>query len=128
MTAIHWIIAVVALAFVQQTPVSAAQTDPEIIIYRFPGVRDDGGAVFAGTATVFHCTNFSGVDEIIRWVTRDTAGGLLDNTSFGISHLRTITVGTHINRAYWTVTLSTGLTNQRTTAIPATSSDIIRTE
>jgi len=125
MKAIHWIIAAAALVFVQ--PAQAAQTDPEVIIYRFPGVRDDGGAVFAGTATVFHCTNFSGVDEIIRWVTRDSAGGLLDNTFFGISHLRTITVGTHINRAYSTVTLSTGVINQGTTAIAATSTNIICT-
>jgi hypothetical protein len=57
-----------ALAFVQPVPVSAATTDPEIIIYRFPGVKDDLGTQ---VATVFHCTNFSGVTETIRFVTRN---------------------------------------------------------
>ena len=36
---------------------------------RVSSVRDDGG-VFAGVATVFRCTNFSGVTESIRFVTR----------------------------------------------------------
>jgi hypothetical protein len=55
MKATHWIVAAAALTFVQ--PTSAAQIDPEVIIYRFPGVRDDGGANNLGIATVFHCTN-----------------------------------------------------------------------
>jgi len=45
MKAIHWTIAATALAFVLPAPASAAQSDPEVIIYRFPGVRDDGGAL-----------------------------------------------------------------------------------
>jgi hypothetical protein len=53
MKAIHWIIAAVALSFVQ--PTQAAQSDPEVIIYRFPGVLDNGGASNTGLATSFHC-------------------------------------------------------------------------
>src|SRR4051794_13320935 len=45
----------------------AATSDPEVIIYRFPGVRDVGNAAFNGVATVFHCTNFSGQPETIRF-------------------------------------------------------------
>ena len=48
------LVAVPGIAFVQ--PAQAAQTDPEVIIYRFPGIRDDGGTSFTGIATVFHCT------------------------------------------------------------------------
>jgi len=125
MKAIHWIVAAAALTFVQ--PAQAAQTDPEVIIYRFPGVRDDGGALFVGVATVIHCTNFSGADETIRWVTRNSLGGLVDNTSFGIQHLQTITVATHINRAYSSVTFATGALSQGTTAIAATSLNVICT-
>jgi hypothetical protein len=125
MKAVHWITAAAALAFVQ--PAQAAQSDPEVIIYRFPGVLDDGSLAFVGAATVFHCTNFSGVPENIRWVTRNSAGGLLDNTSFGIPHLQTITVGTHISRAYSSVSLGTGAVTQGTTAIAATSINVICT-
>jgi len=42
MKTIHWTIAVAALAFVQATPAAAAQSDPEVIIYRFAGVTDNG--------------------------------------------------------------------------------------
>jgi hypothetical protein len=73
MKAIYWIIAAAALALVQPTPASAAAGGPEVIIYRFPGVRDDGGPSSIGVATVFHCTNFSGVPETIRFVTRVTS-------------------------------------------------------
>ena len=58
-------------------PASAVFTDPEVIIYRFPGVKDDGGPNFTGVATVFHCTNFSGTQETMRFVTRNAAGVLL---------------------------------------------------
>jgi len=126
MKAIHWIIATAALAYAQ--PVQAAVGDPEVIIYRFPGVRDDGGADFTGTATVFHCTNFSGVSENMRFVTRDTASTLKTNVPVGISHLATKTVSTHNTNAYDEFNvLSTGLVNQGTTAIAATSTNIICT-
>jgi len=77
MKAIHWIIAAAALSFVH--PAKAATNSPEVIIYRFPGVRDDGGGTSVGVATVFHCTNFSGVTENVRFATRGDTGNLLSN-------------------------------------------------
>jgi len=127
METIYRIIAVAAIAFGLPASAEAAQTDPEVIIYRFPGVRDDGSLAFVGVATVFHCTNFSGANEIIRWVTRDSGGSLVNNTFFGIPHLQTITVGTHISRAYSSVSLGTGAVIQGTTAIAATSINVICT-
>jgi len=82
MKAIHWIIAAVALSFVQ--PTQAAQSDPEVIIYRFPGVLDNGGASNTGLATSFHCTNFSGAAENIRFVTR-AASARFSPTWFSVS-------------------------------------------
>jgi hypothetical protein len=38
------IITALGLAFVLAVPANAATADPEVIIYRFPGVKDDGGA------------------------------------------------------------------------------------
>ena len=57
MKAIHSMIATLGLAFVFPTLAEAATTDPEVIIYRFTGVRDDGGGPSAGVATAFFCTN-----------------------------------------------------------------------
>ena len=127
MKAIPWIIAALGLAFVLPAPASAGVNDPEVIIYRFPGVRDDGGATNVGVATVFHCTNFSGVIENIRFVTRNNTGALLANGVAGIAHLATITASTHINAAYAGSPLATGLVNSGTTAIAATSINIICT-
>src|SRR5262245_15942001 len=71
-----------ALAFAMAAPTSAAQSDPEVIIYRFPGVRDDGAVASTGVATVFHCVSFSGVSETLRFATRDSKGKLLQNDAF----------------------------------------------
>src|SRR5262245_39382790 len=99
MKAIHWI-AAAALSFVQVAPASAGVNDPEVIIYRFPGVRDNGGANNAGVATVFHCTNFSGVSENIRFVTRQSNATIATNLAFIIDHLETFTAATHQTAAY----------------------------
>ena len=49
MKAIQSMIALAAIAIGMSVPVSAATTDPEVIIYRFPGVRDDGNAITPGS-------------------------------------------------------------------------------
>jgi hypothetical protein len=128
MKTIHSMIAALALAFVLPAAVDAAQTDPEVIIYRFPGVLDNGGSGNTGTATVFHCTNFSGVTENIRFVTRNFDTTIQGNAVFPFGHLRTITAATKGTAAYdEDVTLNTGLVQQGTTAIAATSINIICT-
>ena len=129
MKAIHWIIAAAALSFAQAAPASAGVNDPEILIYRFPGVRDDGGTNSVGVATVFFCTNFSGVQENIRIVTRDFNGTLKTNVPIGITHLNTLTAATHPTSLYVlsAVSLGTGAVFQGTVAIAATSVNIICT-
>ena len=125
MKAIHSLFA--AAAFVLAEPVQAGINDPEVIIYRFPGVSDDGGNAIAGVATVFHCTNFSGVTESVRFVTRQPSGALTTNFSFSVAHLGTVTVATHPTAAYGgTGNLGTGPV-RGTTAIAATSTNIICT-
>ena len=128
MKATHWIIAAAAFAFVQ--PAQAGVFDPEVIIYRFPGVRDNGAGPNAGVATVFHCTNFSGVNETIRFVTRDGNVILRANNALEIAHLATYTVATHHTGAYAsTLDMSAGgfVVAQGTTAIAATSINVICT-
>jgi hypothetical protein len=61
-------------------------------------------------------------------VTRSGSGGLLTNQSFSINHLETITAATHLTNAYGNqLPLSTGAVVQGTTAIAATSINIICT-
>ena len=128
MKTIQSVLVSAAVATAMAAPASAAQSDSEIILYRFPGVRDDNGASNSGIATVFHCTNFSGVTENIRFVTRNHDGTLLTNVPGVIPHLNTFSAATHVTLAYNEDTsLQTGLVNQGTTAIAATSINIICT-
>jgi hypothetical protein len=117
-----------ALAIGMAAPASAGVNDPEIIIYRFPGVRDDGGATNTGIASLFHCTNFSGQNETLRLVTRNSNSTLLSNSTITITHLSTLTMTTHITVAYFhNLSLATGAVAQGTTAIAATSINIVCT-
>ena len=117
-----------ALVIGMAAPAMAAQSDPEVIIYRFPGVRDSGGGSNSGVATVFHCTNFSGATENVRFVTRDSDSTLKSNTFISLFHLSTGTVTTHGVAAYTgEFDLSIGAVAQGTTAIAATSTNIICT-
>ena len=125
MTKIQALVVPAALAIAMAVPASAATTDPEVIIYRFPGVRDEGAGNQVGIATVIFCTNFSGATETIRFATRTDQGTLVFNNTLNISHLVTLTVYTHTPAAYAGFTMNTGLLNSGTTAIAATSTNII---
>src|SRR5262249_57764931 len=93
-----------------------------------PGVTDSGSGPGFGVATVFHCTNFSGADDNIRFVTRRNDGQLVSNKVFTFPHLSTGTLSTHITAAYMqSADLSAQLVLQGTTAIAATSTNFICT-
>ena len=126
MKAIHSMIAALRLAFVLPAAAGAATTDPEVIIYRFPGVADNGGTN-SGIATVFHCTNFSGVQESLRIVVRATDGTLVGNFSQPINHLQTLTLATHATAIYFETVVSMGPILQGSAAIAATSVNVVCT-
>ena len=128
MTKIQALVVSAAVAIGMAAPAVAAQSDPEVIIYRVPGVVDNN-ATSPGSATVFHCTNFSGVTETIRFVTRNQIGTLLQNSTLNIPHLTTMTAVTRpvINAYVNNLNLATGILAQGTTAIAATSINIICT-
>jgi hypothetical protein len=119
MKASHWIIA--AAAFACAEPVQAGVNDPEKIIYRGSGVVDSGGGDFNGNATAFHCTNFSGVNENIRFVVRTAAGLLVSNNALLVPHLNTGTVVTKNTGLFTGTNANTGAVQQGTVAIAATS-------
>src|SRR5262249_58972025 len=91
MTKISLAVVSAALAIGMAVPAVAGINDPEVFIYRFPGVKDDGQS---SVATVFLCTNFSGVTETIRFATRRADTSLAANLTINIAHLATVTVGT----------------------------------
>ena len=125
MKLVHRMIAIAAILFT--LPAQAASTDPEIVIYRFPGVLDNGGAGNTGIATVFHCTNFSGVPESLRIVVRDADGTIRGNFSQPINHLQTVTLATRPVTIYAEVAFTMGFIQQGTAAVAATSVNLICT-
>jgi len=95
MKALRWIIVVAGMALALPTQAPGGFGDAEEILYRVSGVRDNGGADNTGVATSFHCTNFSGVFETIRFVIRGANATVLANTALGLNHLETGTMSTH---------------------------------
>jgi hypothetical protein len=124
---IHSVIAALALAsFVLPATAQIVPIVPaEFILYRFSGVTNQQNAGNP-LATSFHCTNFSGATESIRFVTRNSAGGFTTNKAFPIAHLQTITASTQDTLIFLESnnTLDTGNINQGSTAIAATSINI----
>jgi hypothetical protein len=125
MKRVHCMLTAAAMLFA--LPAQAALTDPEIVIYRFPGVADNGGAAGQGVATVFHCTNFSGVQEALRIVVRDADGTIRGNFAQAINHLQTVTLSTKGTALYIEAVFTMGTIQQGTAAIAATSVNVICT-
>jgi len=126
LTAVAGIASVLSLQAPEQA--LGAQGDPELILYRFPGVFDNGIGAGFGVATVFHCTNFSGVTETMRIVIRDIFAGVVANFPASLPHLRTLTFTTHAVSLYSSQTvLLTGPVSSGTAAIAATSTSVVCT-
>jgi len=125
MNVIHLMVAVAAIAHGLLTPAAATINDPEIVVYRFPGVLETGGT---GTTTVFHCTNFSGATENIRFATRASNGPIVTNMVTTINSFATLTASTGQTAAYTdNLVLNTGSISQGSTAIAATSINVVCT-
>ena len=106
---------------------AAAITFPSLTtIYIGSGVRDNGGTTNVGAATVFHCSNVSGVAAQVRFLILNWIGTtvLLNHTST-LPHGRTFTLSTHPAAAFTeTVILSTGRVDEGLINIEATQSGI----
>jgi hypothetical protein len=77
-------------------PAIKAADDPLQVIYRVSGVLDNGGGGGVGTATVFFCTNFSGVEERVRIsLRRRESGGAPVNNTGNYDPGETRTFATH---------------------------------
>jgi hypothetical protein len=82
----------------------------------------------AGTATVIHCTSFSGAEEMVRLTIRNWDNALLVQTSYSIGVQRTATASTHFT-AFFSEDLSLFSTatvvDQGYIAVHATSTNIL---
>jgi hypothetical protein len=108
------------------SPPPKAVGDPLQLIYRVSGVRDNGGAAEAGTATTFMCTSISNVDETLRIRVRDFNGTIVGTRTVTVPPNQTKTISTHLTRGFFDdATLSPGeVINQGSAAIQATSINI----
>ena len=84
-----------ALAATLAQPASATTFPTLTTIYIGTGVYDDGGIVQDGSATVFQCTNVSGVSANVRFLVLSSAGVALGSATLTIPHGGTRTAGTH---------------------------------
>ena len=106
---------------------AAAVGDPEIIIYRVVGARDNGSGDFSGIATGIDCTNFSGATQTVRFVARNLDSTVKANATLTIAHLETRAAVTHQIFGVIATSLSTGPLTQGTIAIAATDINIVCT-
>jgi hypothetical protein len=116
----------VAIMVGTAAPASAAQSDPEIIIYRASGVLDTGTFV-GGVATVFQCTNVSTVSESLRFVIRNFNSVIVVNASFLVPSFQTQTASTNFTALFGNPTISAGQSVNGTVAIAATTPNIFCT-
>jgi len=128
-----WIIAVALIAASTQAhaqdrvgqgqPSAGGQAlgDTLSLLYVVSGVRDNGAAAFAGTATTIHCTNASTVTESLQIIFRQDNGTIAGNSTFIAASAHTLTASTHDTNAYTEFALNTGIINSGVAFIFATT-------
>jgi hypothetical protein len=105
------------LGFIAAAPLAGAipahaQT-PNQLLYLYSGISDNGGSAHLGTASVIHCSNFSGADAAIQFVVFNRDGTLKANITALMENSGTITAGTHTTAVYFIdVPLFTGPISQ----------------
>ena len=118
-----------ALSAVGLAAPAAAITFPSLTtIYIGSGVRDDGGAGHAGTATTFHCSNVSGVATQIRFLVLSSFGNIRGNLTLNAVHGETLTISTHDTTAFFEhESLGTGVVTEGAVNIESLQSGVFCT-
>jgi hypothetical protein len=98
------LLSILALATLTAVPPVQAQQsafdgravgDPQKLIYRISGIRDNGAASGVGIATTIHCTNFGPVAETVRYQLKSASGSVVANVSKTIGAGGTEAASTH---------------------------------
>jgi hypothetical protein len=109
-------------------PASAITFPSLTTIYIGSGVRDDGGAENAGTATAFHCSNVSGATAQVRFLVLSSGGIPRGNLTFTVAHGETVGTATHDTVAYLeNLVMGTGFVAEGVINIEATQSGVFCT-
>jgi hypothetical protein len=108
---------------------AAAVTFPSLTtIYVGAGVSDDGAIINNGVATVFNCSNVSGVPASVRFLVLNSSGATQGNVTTALQHGATHTVATHLTNTFTANTdLSTGSVRQGVVNIESTQSGVFAT-
>ena len=113
----------VAVALTQ--PASAVTFPSLTTIYVGAGVSDDGAIINNGVATVFNCSNVSGVAASVRFLVLNSSGGSQGSVTTALQHGATHTVATHLTNTFTENTdLSTGSVGQGVMNIESTQSGV----
>jgi len=121
-------LAAIALAATLGQPASAITFPSLATIYIGAGVRDNGGATNTGIATIFHCTNVSGLNATIRFLVLGDNGAVQGNASQIIGHGGTVTASTKGTNSYFDdLILATGEVGQGVVNIESTQSGVFCT-
>jgi hypothetical protein len=106
-------------------PVHAVTFPSLTTIYVGTGVTDDGGLASSGVATVFHCSNVSGITASIRFLVLNNAGNSVGDLTLPVEHGVTQSVATHFTAAYASVSLDLDFNiNQGVVNIESTQSAV----
>ena len=115
----------IALAAALAQPAAAVTFPSLTTIYVGTGVSDDGAIINNGVATVFNCSNVSGVAATVRFLVLNSSGASQGNVSTVLQHGATHTVATHFTNTFIENTdLSTGSVGQGVVNIESTQSGV----
>jgi hypothetical protein len=121
-------LAAIALAAALAHPASATTFPSLTTIYIGSGVRDDGGGANTGVATIFMCSNVSGLSAQVRFLVLTSGGLVLGQHTRTMAHGRTFTAATHLTATFFDdVDLGFGSVGQGVINIEATQSGVFCT-
>ena len=122
----HLAAAAIAALF---APPALATTFPSFTtIYVGSGVRDSGHSSDAGLASIFMCSNVSGISASIRFQVLSSLGSPVGTASVTIAHGATYTAGSHFTASFnENVDLDTGAVLQGAVNIESTQSAVFCT-
>jgi hypothetical protein len=121
--------ALAAACAVIVAPTASATTFPSLTtIYIGSGVTDDGSAAETGIATMFYCSNVSGVAAGVRFLVLGSTGTIEGQATVpSLAHGSTLTVSTHPTAAFLEAALNTGAVSGGVINIESTQSGVFCT-
>jgi hypothetical protein len=116
-------LAAVALAAALAQPASAITFASLTTIYVGTGVHDDGDG---GGATVFHCSNVSGVPTSVRFLVLEPTGAVAASSTQTLAHGATVTIATREEVSTYTtaIDIDTGAVQQGVVNIESLQSGV----